>query len=212
MSMLNPFADLPHLVPEESILYERVQSFASSSSLVTALLCGISGSALLQEMVEQESIKEKGKEPAPTKQEMSFFHLMIPLTTPLKDIKYALLCFSFLCNAQGMLLSSLVLTALNSTPAGYVRHFVASNSMLVSALGWSLVPGTLSLCAASAITAKLVLSSPLDDVVAAGCAGILTVTFGVAYFLLLQNHRIRSQLMKQLVVTKNKMSHHITLQ
>jgi hypothetical protein len=205
MSLLNPFADLPYLVVEESILYERVQTFASTTSVVTALLCGISGSALLQEVTAEE---QDNHSPATIRTSDTLGKLFLHMTplahaTPLKDIKYAFLCFSFLCNAQGMLLSSLVLTALNSTPSGYVRHFVTRNSMLVSALGWSLVPGTLSLCAASAITAKLMLSYPLDDMVVAGSVGILTATFGVASLLLLQNHRLRSQLIKHLVNKKN---------
>ena len=200
MSILNPFADMPHLVRQESIVYERVQNFGSTTALVTALLCGISGSALLQEVISEKETVDSLTSAISC--EDTLCHVAL-LTTPLREIRLALLCFSFLCNSQGILLSSLMLTALNTTPVGCVRHFVTQNSILVSALGWSLVPGTLSLCAASAITAKLVLSSPLDDIVTPCCVGILTATFGVASFLLLQNHRIRSQLIKQLVARKN---------
>jgi hypothetical protein len=202
-SVLNPFADLPYLVADESVLYGRVQGFASSTALVTAVLCGISGAALLQDLTDYPDEEDKEShgetsavtvEPKIQKKELtgvtsSTVAWMSSWNgTPLKSIRYWLLSFSFLCNAQGMLLSSLTLAALNR------------NSALVSALGWSMVPGTLSLCAAATINAKLFLEFPLDDFITACSVGVLVTTGGAASLLLIQSHRIRSRLMKQLIV------------
>jgi hypothetical protein len=214
-SLLNPFADLPYLVADESVLYGRVQGFASSTALVTAVLCGISGAALLQDLTDYADEEDKEShgetsavtvEPKTQKEELTGVTKSTAAWlsswngTPLKSIRYWLLSFSFLCNAQGMLLSSLTLAALNSTPSDFVKLFVYRNSALISALGWSMVPGTLSLCAAATINAKLFLEFPLDDFITACSVGVLVTTGGAASLLLIQSHRIRSRLMKQLIV------------
>lgn len=141
LSIVHPWPDLAHVVPVRE-LHDRVSGNASTLSIVFALMCGISGSALLASPLQpQPQDSQAGDNEA--------------ACIRLHELLHLLTSASFATTLGGLMCASMTLAAIHSTPVRAARVFVRRHALLIAVYGWLLAPASLSLASAAAVAAEI---------------------------------------------------------
>ena len=132
-----PYLDIQKEIPSGHLRH-IITTFSNHSGLCYAIMCGVSGAALLtpsDKLIQKENNNTKNK------------WMIISKYASKSIVPFFLLSFYF--NLQGLMTSMMIAGHINAIPLKMVKTFVARHPFMIAMSGWCLVPGGGCLAAAT---------------------------------------------------------------